>query len=205
MTYNLGLKEEVELDTSSASESPNASSTSFTLTSDFEQCSTTDSDYQDLLSVESDEDSTEESFEPEQEMDTSNRLYDGSPGSYQQWSLAMLSIFLKHNLTYSCVDDLLKLFRNVLPFANSIPRSNYSLLKQYVDYDANTVVHRCCGHCSRLLSSSARCTGPECLSANASNAYFVEVLINKQLEIYCNGKTMFIYVYMYMFQCIVIQ
>ena len=53
--------------------------------------------------------------------------------------------------------------------------------------DASTVIHRCCGNCSQLLSSG-NCGRSECLASNAREATFVEVKIDSQIREWFMGE-----------------
>ena len=109
-------------------------------------------------------------------------LYPGSMLSNQDFSLGLLSIIQKHNLTYSCVDDLLQFLITVLPHPSCIPRSNRALIKEFIDCKSSTIVHSCCGYCSKLLGSSSLCSKSECQAASLPNATFVEVPLDSQLK-----------------------
>ena len=93
-------------------------------------------------------------------------LYPGSMLSNRDFSLGLLSIIHKHNLTYSCVNDLLQFLVTVLPHPSCIPRSNRALIKEFIDYKSSTIVHSCCGYCSKLLGSSSLCSKNECQAAS---------------------------------------
>ena len=115
-------------------------------------------------------------------------LYPGSMLSNQDFSLGLLSIIQKHNLTYSCVDDLLQFLVTVLPHPSCIPRSNRALIKEFIDYKSSTIVHSCCGYCSKLLGSSSLCSKSECQAASLPNATFVEVPLDSQLKERFSGE-----------------
>ena len=101
--------------------------------------------------------------------------------------LALISKCHKHSLTYSAISDILKLFQSILPTPTTLPPSLHLLLRDFVGYDASTVIHRCCGNCSQLLSSG-NCCRSECLASNTREATFVEVKIDSQIRERFTGK-----------------
>ena len=109
-------------------------------------------------------------------------LYPGSNLSSHDCSVAILSIMHKHSLTYSAVTDILKLFSQSLPSPNSLPQTQHLLLKSYVNYKVETIVHRCCGYCSRLLSDDTSCTIAECQQACIPESSFITICLDQQLK-----------------------
>ena len=123
------------------------------------------------------------------ESDSTRRvLFPAVQFSNHEFSVALLSIFQKHSLTYSAVEDLLKLFHCVLPTPSTLPTSQHMLFKEFISYDTNTILHRCCGSCCQLLSSG-KCSRRECQASNIKEATFVEVIIDPQLKERFMGKT----------------
>ena len=102
-------------------------------------------------------------------------LFPGVQFSNHEFPVALLSIFQKHSLTYSAVEDLLKLFRCVLPTPNTLPTSQH---KEFISYDTNTILHQCCGSCCQL--SSEKCSRRECQASIVKEATFVEIMIDPQ-------------------------
>lgn len=83
-------------------------------------------------------------------------------------------------MTNLCLADLLKLFDQIVPFPNSVPRSQYLLFKEFVPYDVYVISHQCCGYCTQLLVSGSRCPREECQEQNTPNANFLEIRLDKQ-------------------------
>ena len=134
---------------------------------------------------------SDEEREPEESRCLPTMLFPGAQLSNHDFSVALLSIFQKHSLTYSAVDDILKLFHCVLPAPSALPTSQHMLLKEFISYNSHTIVHRCCGSCCRLLSSGTlRCPRRECQASNVKEATFVEVMIDAQLKERFMGKTL---------------
>ena len=126
-------------------------------------------------------------------------LFNEATISTTEFSIAMLSIFYKHSLTYSSLTDILKLLAQVLPCPNSIPQSNYVLMNKLVDYNINVNIHYCCGFCMQLLTAGNSCSQADCqLQSNFPKFSFVEVRLDKQLERMFSGiVTLYIYIYSY--------
>lgn len=118
------------------------------------------------------------------ELEETDELFSGSTVSSKDCSIALLSIMHKHCLTYSAVTDIIKLFSNSLPSPNSLS----GLMQNYVDYDADTIVHRCCGYCTQLLPDDSSCPLEECKRACIPDSSFVEVCLEKQLKTFFSGN-----------------
>ena len=123
-------------------------------------------------------------------IDKTQCLYSGSSITNHDFSVALLSISHKHSLTNSSIVDVLNLFSQALPagLPNQLPKSHHMLMKNFVNYNESIIVHRCCGYCSRLLSSNSSCEIPECRMAHAAESSFIQVLISKQLQTLFSGK-----------------
>ena len=133
---------------------------------------------------------SDEERELEGSQSTRKMLFPGAQFSNHEFSVALLSIFQKHSLTYSAVEDLLKLFHCVLPIPSALPTSQHMLLKEFVSYDTNTILHRCCGSCCQLLPSG-KCSRRECQASSIKEATFVEVMIDAQLKKRFLGKSFY--------------
>ena len=111
-------------------------------------------------------------------------LYQGSNVTKHEFSVALLSIAHKHSITNSCVQDVLNLVSQVLPMdkQNFLPQSRHILIRNVISYTDSTSIHKCCGYCTRLLSTKSSCTSPECIKAGLPESSFIEVHIDKQLQ-----------------------
>lgn len=119
----------------------------------------------------------------------------GSELSNKDCSVILLSIMNKHSLTYAAMDDILKLFSNSLPTSNFFPKTLHLLMKDYVDYEKDTIIHRCCGYCSQLLpSGSSSCFRVECRKHNLPDATFVEVCLDQQIKTLFSGTYKYVVV-----------
>ena len=108
--------------------------------------------------------------------------------SHFECSLAITSIAAKHNMSYSCVEDILKLLTQLAP-NSAIPKSHHMLMKKFVHYHGSTTIYHCCGFCTKPLpSSESVCSRPQCRLAKSPNCMFVAVDINKQLELLFSSK-----------------
>ena len=114
-------------------------------------------------------------------------LYPGAQLSSHEFSVALMSVYQKHNLTYSAIEDILKLFQCVLSSPNAVPTSQHTLLREFVTYNTETILHRCCGTCCQLLPDGS-CTRRECRASGAREATFVEVAIDAQIKERFMGK-----------------
>lgn len=103
------------------------------------------------------------------------------------YSVALLSMVCKHNMTDSCTADMLKLFAQMLPAPNPLPPSLFLLFNKFVLYDQETLLYRCCGFCSTLLSTDMSCQSTECLAACVQDSSFIEIRLDKQLQTLFSG------------------
>ena len=117
--------------------------------------------------------------------------------SQHEFLISFLSIFNQHCLTYSCAADFLKLFSQVLPVPNSVPQTPQTLLKKFVNYEASTIMHQCCGYCTMPLIDGKSCPQTECKSMSAANSAFVEVRLDKQIQKLFSGTDQATYLVTY--------
>lgn len=115
-------------------------------------------------------------------------LFAGSEVSSHDCSITLLSIMNKHCLTYSAMEDIIKLFCTALPTPNTLPQSQHLLMKNFVSYDSDTKVHHSCGHCTQLLPLGSLCPRAECQRAGIADATFVEVFLDKQIQTLFSGN-----------------
>ena len=59
-------------------------------------------------------------------------LYSGSPVDANHFEVVLMSLIQKHNLTYSCQDDIIKMLSTILPSPAQIPSSSYVLRGKFV-------------------------------------------------------------------------
>ena len=93
-----------------------------------------------------------------------------------QFSVALLSIMDKHSLSYSCVANLLKLFKVTVP--NFSLCSVHTLLNKFTNFKESTGIHHCCGFCAKLLRSDTKCTKSDCLAKGLPDSSFIEVRLD---------------------------
>lgn len=171
------------------------------LTEEYQDVTSDSSEVLDIDSTHSDwelDDVTEEVILPAV---VNNRPED----SNDSYSVALLSMVCKHNMTDSCTADMLKLFAQMLPEPNPLPPSLFLLLNKFVSYDQETVLHRCCGFCNTLLPMDTSCQATECLSAGVQESSFIEIRLDKQLQtLFSGSKYMFVYRHPHR-QCIIFE
>ena len=62
-------------------------------------------------------------------------LFPGASVSTDEFSVLLLSIFLKHDMSYQCVTDVLKLFQCTLLSLNLIPLTHHRLMEKFMKFD----------------------------------------------------------------------
>ena len=138
----------------------------------------------------SDNESTDDDSEQKGRCKTavSKLLYQGANVSKHEFAVTFLSLVYYHKLTYSCAADVLKFLSQVLPIPNSVSQTYLALVKQLVNYNSNTITHRCCGYCTQpLLSNQSACEKPECIAAALPDSTVVELSLDKQLAKLMSG------------------
>ena len=103
------------------------------------------------------------SYNPE-ENNVTSKLYTDANILHHEFTIAFLSMFHQHGLTYSCGSDFLSFINQMLPSPNLVIQSPLSLIKQLVKYNDATTTHRCCGYCAQPLFDVSTCTRTECES-----------------------------------------
>lgn len=121
-------------------------------------------------------------------MNVTSKLYTGANISQHEFTIAFLSMFHQHRLTYSCGSDFLSFVNQVLPSPNLVIESPLSLIEQLVKYNDVTTTHRCCGYCAQRLFDVSTCTRTECKSASLPDSSFIEVHLDKQLQVFFSGN-----------------
>ena len=109
-------------------------------------------------------------------------MFPGSKITPNEFNVALLSLGQRHNLTYACLTAILQLLALMIPSPCSLPTSNHVLTKMFVDYPKETITHRCCGFCTRLLIDGESCARLQCRSAKEPDAKFVEIPLDAQLR-----------------------
>lgn len=161
------------------------------------ESSSSSSDYGEVYS-DSSTCSNSDSLLSEEFIAASCKTTSDSAMSHYECSLAIVSIAAKHNMSYSCVVDFLKLLTQLVP-NSAIPKSQHMLMKQFVDYRAGTTVYHCCGFCTKLLPSfESLCLRSQCRLAKTPNSMFIAVDINKQLQLLFSSKLCY---YIHMRSC----
>ena len=94
-------------------------------------------------------------------------LYTGSEITIAQAIVLILSFSLRHSLTASAVEDLLKLLNVFLPSSNILPESLHLFRKIFHDPSESLNVHLFCNICQTYLpKNNMHC--PECNEINDS-------------------------------------
>ena len=119
----------------------------------------------------------------------SEPLFPGSSISSDAFA-AVLAIFSRrHNLTYSCLNDLMCLLAGTMPSPNTVPRSSYSLINKFINYKGECTIERFCGQCLQRLSETvAQCTSSECRRLKCPDAVLIHLPLIKQLQAKFQGN-----------------
>ena len=113
---------------------------------------------------------------------TSSPLFSGSQVCSEDFKTSIMAFIQRHNLTYACQSDLLKLLSIVFPAPNQVPSSAYSLNSSFMDYKKETVTTRYCGNCLEELGEGLSCLKASCLRTKERPSAFVRVPLSLQLR-----------------------
>lgn len=94
----------------------------------------------------------------------SSPLFTGSEICSNEFITTFMSFVQRHNLTYACQTDLLKLLSIVLPTPSTVPTSSYTLTSYFVNYRKETIFQQFCGCCSDVIPPSSSCQSRICQS-----------------------------------------
>ena len=91
-------------------------------------------------------------------------LYPGACIGGDMFSAVLVLFCQRHNLTYSCQNDLLKMLKVSFPCPNKVPSSLYAFIKRFVDLRQECEVDYFCGNClDKLGTKKESCHKEACL------------------------------------------
>ncbi len=112
-----------------------------------------------------------------------NPLYDNADVTICGAICAVMQFCTSNNLTYSAIEDLLKLLRIFCPSPNHLPKSLYSFKKFFEQFNP---IHSHEQLCSECFKSKDKCSCVP-LATNAT-AHLVNVKNDKPLEVVLSSK-----------------
>jgi hypothetical protein len=128
--------------------------------------------------------------------DSSPTPLQGAQISQEMGVLLLLSLTVRHNLTYSALADIMKVIcTHFPPDADPTPyKSIYRLLKsmhaigQHIT--TSRIVHRLCGKCGVHLPDSQPCQNSGCqmLGIQVDDSFFLELPIDAQLKAFFQSQ-----------------
>ena len=118
-------------------------------------------------------------------------LFENSRISSHHFRVMFMSIAQKHNLTISSQSDILRFLNLTMPAPNRVPSSFRTVETGFVNYKAETIIHRYCGKCLGLLTCpGSSCSKEACaLSTMQQDAVFVELPLANQLKERFEGES----------------
>ena len=79
------------------------------------------------------------------------------------FDILFMSVAQRHNMTYACQGDVLKLMSMLVPNTSMVPAFAVGLRNKYVCYSKEVAVHLFCGHCLGCLFSEKNVQKPSVL------------------------------------------
>lgn len=122
-------------------------------------------------------------------------LYPGAEISEEMGTLLTMSLAAKHKLTYSALEDILRVICMHLP-AGTVPtpyKSLYRLLKAVGNHSSlgsSKIVHRLCGKCHAYIQDKQACQNAGCGNVDISvpDDLFVELPVDIQIKEFFEGN-----------------
>ena len=108
-------------------------------------------------------------------------LFPNSVFTEYQFNVSMASVAQRHNMSYSCMTDVLRLISLYLPSPNSAPQSAKTLLSQFVD-TKRLPVSQMLWCLYAIAKSMETCDQDTCKTEDVPNSKFVEVPLDRQLQ-----------------------
>ena len=116
-------------------------------------------------------------------------LFPCSPISTHEFDVGFMMLCQRHNSTYACQNDLLKLLSITYPVPNQIRPSSHMLLKQFVNFKEECSLQYFCGNCLSPILQGSPCVNPSCSVKSEPNAVFIHVPLVQQLMERMKGAT----------------
>lgn len=121
-------------------------------------------------------------------------LYEGSSLTVAASSIMMMNLKMKHNLTDTCMEDILKLIKFHCPTPNNCVRSVYLLKKNFQESKYPVIYHYYCDKCyMEVCSTDSKCPNTCCqqsMAPSEGRSSFIEVPVENQLKNLLGRKTL---------------
>ncbi|CAH1263932.1 Hypp2800 [Branchiostoma lanceolatum] len=121
------------------------------------------------------------------------KLFPGSPVSRGTCHLLVMTYAIKHSLTQSALEDLVKLIDAICPSGHKCAASAYLIKKDFSDLlykDPPPTVYYCCPCCHKPLESKdAKCDIEECMQDKEKPVEFYHMDIEAQLQRFFKDST----------------
>lgn len=125
-------------------------------------------------------------------------LYEGSSLTVAASSIMMMNLKMKHNLTDTCMEDILKLIKFHCPTPNNCVRSVYLLKKNFKESKYPVIYHYYCDKCyTEVCSTDSECPNACCqqsMAPSEGRSSFIEVPVENQLKNLLGRKTLTYYI-----------
>lgn len=120
-------------------------------------------------------------------------FYEGSSLTVAASSIMMMNLKMKHNLTDTCIEDVLKLIKFHCPTPNNCVRSVYLLKKNFQESKYPVIYHYYCDkYYTEVCSTDSECLNASCkqsMTPSEGRSSFIEVPVEKQLKNLLGRKT----------------
>ena len=121
-------------------------------------------------------------------------LYGGSSLTVPASSIMMMNLKIKHNLTDTCMEDVLKLIKFHCPTPNNCIRSVYLLKKNFQESKYPVIYHYYCDKCyMEVCSTDSECPNACCqqsMTPSEGRSSFIQLPVENQLKNLLGRKTL---------------
>lgn len=128
-------------------------------------------------------------------------LYEGSSLTVAVSSIMAMNLKMKHNLTDTCMEDILRLIKFHCPTPNNCIRSVYLLKKFFQESKYPVIYHYYCDKCyTEVDSTDSVCPNMCCkqlMTSNEGKSSFIEVPVEEQLKNLLGRKHLYVCLYMH--------
>ena len=114
-------------------------------------------------------------------------LYTGATISTEAAWRAIIDFQVSHKLTYSALNDLLVLLKNLCPAPNNCPRSTYLLKKHFEYVTDGCQQYTFCASCGQEIEGKF-CNKLECRRIKQQYSHFITLPFEKHLKLIYSCK-----------------
>jgi hypothetical protein len=114
-------------------------------------------------------------------------LYPGAGATAESSWREIIDFYVTHKLTYSALNDLLRLLKKLCPSSSNLPASSYLLRKHFNYVTDGCKEYTFCAECHDELEGRV-CANPECHTKKQQFSYFITIPFDNHLKLIYSSK-----------------